>query len=576
MYKSILINHYNTPENIKEVVSPENIIEFDYSNSEHTNIDEYISNSIISKLENKKFDIIYIKDNLSSNYLELYGLRVAYHIRLSQKLGHQKQYVPIVILSDMDGYTLNKLEPMAKIVFTKNIFLESNAVTTIDKYNKKLNEKDIEQLTKNEFSNKFLELITIEPPENSSSHSIANEWAIYKWSKELKLPQSDIIKVIAKLESQLYFKYLKAQNNIEDTIENKKTTFNYTKPNKDLVHFFANKSKILYIDDEWDKGWKDIFDFYFSSNLVQFKTLNDVIFLNHKYADIENEIIEKVFEYRPDLIILDMRLVQDDHNERIKPEDISGIKLLNKIKSTSADTQLNPGIQIIMLSASGRSDILEEANKNNKILGYIKKDHIDDKTSDTNENILKLKAFLKDGEQKFYLKKIWEIQSDILLRIKDRESLKEIGIEISIFQILNSNIENPYNFTIFTFTKCLEAISSLYINEHAMKYLDDHSDVGVYDYDKNAVYDYDGEKWYKGTENRLHNILYEKLELKNNLAHKELCELINCRNYLAHPNERQPHGCDLIKNPNYSEIIKWFDLLNKIISQIVAIRYANS
>jgi hypothetical protein len=85
MNKSILIHNQNTPHSIQAKFDQENMIEFDYSNSEYKSIDEYISKRCIEILKSKKIDLIYIKDNLSSNYLELYGLRVAYHIRLTTR-----------------------------------------------------------------------------------------------------------------------------------------------------------------------------------------------------------------------------------------------------------------------------------------------------------------------------------------------------------------------------------------------------------------------------------------------------------------------------------------------------------
>jgi hypothetical protein len=56
---------------------------------------------MIIDLKEKDFEVLFIKDNLSSNYLELLGLRVAYHIRLSSELGN-KRFVPIIIISDFD------------------------------------------------------------------------------------------------------------------------------------------------------------------------------------------------------------------------------------------------------------------------------------------------------------------------------------------------------------------------------------------------------------------------------------------------------------------------------------------
>ena len=97
MNNSILIKYDNTPTSIDESFISKNIIYFNYNNSDYKKIDEYISKEILTILKEKTIDKIFIKDNLSANYLELYGLRVAYHIRLSIEL-NEKRFVPIIIL----------------------------------------------------------------------------------------------------------------------------------------------------------------------------------------------------------------------------------------------------------------------------------------------------------------------------------------------------------------------------------------------------------------------------------------------------------------------------------------------
>lgn len=84
-------------------------------------IDKYISNYISKELQNKGVDKIFIKDNLSSNYLELYGLRVAYHIRLTTEL-ENKRFAPIVIISDFDEATLNRFSQDANI-FLQRVYI---------------------------------------------------------------------------------------------------------------------------------------------------------------------------------------------------------------------------------------------------------------------------------------------------------------------------------------------------------------------------------------------------------------------------------------------------------------------
>ena len=126
----ILIHNNNTSKKLQSLFEKDNIINFDYNNEKYKYLDEYISKEIISKLQEKTFDIVFIKDNLSSSYLELIGLRVAYHIRLSPSL-KDKKYVKIVILSEVDSYFLNKVSKLARILFTENIGLETNKKATI-------------------------------------------------------------------------------------------------------------------------------------------------------------------------------------------------------------------------------------------------------------------------------------------------------------------------------------------------------------------------------------------------------------------------------------------------------------
>jgi hypothetical protein len=101
-----------------------------------------------------------------------------------------------------------------------------------------------------------------------------------------------------------------------------------------------------------------------------------------------------------------------------------------------------------------------------------------------------------------------------------------------------------------------------------MKYKSDDTEVGIYDHNNNEVCDYNNEKWYKGTQNRLHNILFEELDIKDKKNHTSLCELINCRNFIAHPNEKDVVGCNLIKSPNEINILEWFSMLKIILQKI--------
>jgi len=157
---SILIHNNKGNKKVKLSLfqKQHNTVDFKPNNDD---IDTYISEITISDLKKKAFEIVFIKDNLSDNYLELLGLRVAYHIRLSQELG-DKRFVPIVIISDVDACILNQLEPMANILFTKNIFIIPNTKEAIENFQT----KDILPLSQEGYQTKFLNKIEILPPQD--------------------------------------------------------------------------------------------------------------------------------------------------------------------------------------------------------------------------------------------------------------------------------------------------------------------------------------------------------------------------------------------------------------------------
>ena len=427
MFEPLLIYKEETLLNKKIENTEEFSIEtFDFGNSD---LDTYISQIFLPKLQKKEFNILFIKDNLSDNYLELYGIILAYHIRLSDELGN-KRFVPIVIISDIDGYILNKLTPMANILFTKNTFVARNEISSYDYF-----EKVFEQIKPFiDFKKEFLDLIHIDPPQDYlSHHDISNEWSIYRWAEFLKVDTDATKANKAKIENMLYFKYLKEK---------------YPIPKKNGLSLVPktplSQGNILYIDDEWEKGWADIFKKYFSKSENIKLTIPEFQYKDASYSLIEEMIKEQLNNSSFDLILLDLRLTKEDHEQQNENE-FSGIKLLSFIKS------FNPGIQVVLLTASEKSKILNKANEYN-ILGYIKKESPRDDIAYSKEAFKKLTVYVDNGLEKKYLKDIWNIQQNILkLEILNQEEYDSIKIEIeSIFEILQSDMNNKFIYSMLS------------------------------------------------------------------------------------------------------------------------------
>ncbi len=541
MTNALLIHNNNT--SLKKVIDINNQIVFNPTTEDlsENDIDGFISKTIMPQIKEKEFQIIYIKDNLSVNYLDFYGLILAYHIRF--ELGAEK-FVPIVILSEIDAYTINRLTPLGAILFTKNLFLTENSLGGLDKFK----DLKLKKVSSDKYRNDFLNFIEVEAPVKSRNHRIDNKWAIYQWAKELKINNNtEINQIIEKLSSRLDFKYLQHKYLISDPIkeiDKEKKLVSTRKPLRKVIDK-NEEIRILLIDDEWNKGWEAVFKHIFpKAKGYDCQAIRDVIYKDKKYEDIKEDIFKSIRTYKPDIIILDMRLVDDDHDEKIKPEDISGIQLLNKIKSTNEDTKLNPGIQIIMLSATGRSDILEQANKDNKILGYIKKENLKDKNSNPKENIVKLTELINDGLKRRFLKDIWITQHDILeLNIlkKDTENFIKIKAEIeTIFEILDSYLENKIKFTILTIFKVLEILSDEFKLE--------------------------GSEFIRITS------LFKQNDLTT--YSKQISQLVCTRNFLVHSGNKDKisPACinqnNLIEEPEVENILTWFKMLQNILHKI--------
>jgi len=440
-------------------------------------------------------------------------LRLAYHLRFEDKF----KYLPIVILSDLDGFTLNRFESLARILFTKNVFLEANNKATLEKYN----QKNIQPLTPTEYQNKFLNLIEVEPPENSSNHSIANEWAIDRWGEFLKVDSEAVKKNRDKISSLLYFKYLRALNPLT-----KDRSLGVPKPKL--------SGKVLYIDDEWDKGWKDIFEKYFTAN-IEFKTFEKNFKESNIYS-LQTEIKDYIIDNSPDLVILDLRLIEKDHS-REEIENFTGIKVREIIK------EINPAIQVIMFTATSKSRILEELYAH-KILGYIKKEDPQERNIKTKENFAKLAELVDLGLSKKWLKEVWDIQEEVLkLMLFDG-----ISIEIkSVFEILDSDMKNKFIYAMFAIFKVIEIINNHYF---------------IDGYKKATWRDTQEEISDNSSKNKILLIVDKRLKIGSNTIYQNIEDISRIRNNTIHPKHVK---IDII---NKNHILTWFKMLQTILEKI--------
>ncbi len=294
-------------------------------------IDGKIDSILKIEIKNHKYDCIFIPYSLSEdNYIEFTGLRFACHIRLTPEFNNIQ--TPIVFFGYETENEINKLSKLGSILFSRGIYTtEKVSIKDFEKQVKYI-ESNYHEINEELFIRQFTEGIIVKPSGNyATHHSITNEWSIYRWANALKIENEQIQTIERKLGSNLYFKYLKAQFPIQESID----------ANNQII---TEAGKILYIDDEVEKGWDIVFRQI--CTLKKYESIgND--FKNLGSTKIVESAIKKVNEFNPDVVILDFRLHDDDF-ENITPENVTGYKILKRIK------EINKGIQVIILSATNK------------------------------------------------------------------------------------------------------------------------------------------------------------------------------------------------------------------------------
>jgi hypothetical protein len=225
-------------------------------------------------ITSKQFETIFIPYTLSNqNYLELSGIRLALHIRLTPEFRHMR--VPIVFIGHETKEQIAKLTVFPSFLFTSGIFstdkFEFKSYLRIYDWlkHKWKSDSEMAELSPEEYE-VFLNRISIDPPSNYlSHHSVNNELSLLRWSEYLKCDE-DIPEVKLNIKTGLFFKYKNAKN----PIQSQKTG---------PLFLIEGKAKVLLIDDEAQKGWEHFYRTLFkTSPSIDLQSLNIEFKLNHK------------------------------------------------------------------------------------------------------------------------------------------------------------------------------------------------------------------------------------------------------------------------------------------------------
>lgn len=391
------------------------------------NVDEALTNIISDNLLKDKYINIIIPACFGDILSDFLGLRFATHIRCTPGI-NQGANIFLYSFTGIQDYFASECFNVLK---TKDVFLIDYNVDSIISSTL----IDENKLSKSSLVHQVKKLKLDVPLNYEDSHSIANEWAIYRWANTIEATDGEIVKIESKLENDLYFKYLKTIYPI--------SKFQLLKED-DLKLNFEGKPTVLYIDDEAEKGWKGIFEKILIDN-----NNTDFIHLGNEFNEkTKNEVVEfslkEVIDEDVDLVILDFRLHKEDF-EKIPIEDITGYQILKRIK------EYNKGIQVIIFSATNKSwnlQALQEAGADGFILKESPENTYD--SDFINQSVLNMIQSLKNCLNMTFLKEVRTKLNEIKQLSKKNIvyenffSSIESDLEISFELLINTKLSNEY------------------------------------------------------------------------------------------------------------------------------------
>jgi CheY-like chemotaxis protein len=401
-----------------------------------------ISNKTILSAAQK----LIIPVRLGTEDAEYMGLYLGLHIRLTKELGDVR-LLPILFITDdskeeiLTNQINKKKEKSALLLFTKGSFLLS--AFSLDEYISK-HLPSIEETTLFETVIPNLNIENTKDP----GHQLANDWGAFRLAKyagyTLKMEKP----------SSLYFKF-------KDSFTN-----NEIVPNaNNTIGLFNESCKALLIDDNATSGWSETI-----KHILRSKIVNPGKSVSLDVITLFDEALKYVDYINYDVVFLDLRLLkeEDKSNQINSIDDFTGTKVLKVIK------EINPGIQIIIFTASNKVWNIEKLLELGANGYYIK---------ESPEYILSTR-FSKDNYEEFIktiqtcllrkpLKQIYtlsqKIKSIIESLVKDKKLDKSFGksihqyIDLANKIIDKAKIENDYAMGYIVLFKCIELINDNYI-----------------------------------------------------------------------------------------------------------------
>ncbi len=324
----------------------EPVRDWDYFDSDVS--DKDLDLFVREQFRESTYDAIYIPLYIGNVYSDFLGLRLAMHIRLTSSVNST---TPVFIYGVSSYEDLRQNACFDVLKFSTVLLIGSDS----DSFSLSLNK--IERTDNYDFA---LQNIHLNIPCNiGNNHSVANKWAVYRWSNMLKLDNEILLEDDVRVS--LYFKYIDAKFGQHDK---------FKEDQKYSVQIEGIEGKtIVYIDDEYNKGWKDILSQIFKASKAKC-----ILFTDFDKKIAREKLLERIYRFidenDADCYLLDLRLHENDFAIDQRKE-LSGHCISKYIKNK------NIGNQVVIFTASNKIWNLKEEIFKNGAMGYALKESPD-------------------------------------------------------------------------------------------------------------------------------------------------------------------------------------------------------
>ena len=404
-------------------------------------IEEWLATNVFGI--NSNIEKLIIPVRLGNDDAEYLGLRVGLHIRLTKNRYDERfRFIPLIFASVSESKERilgNQIERnsilSAILVFTKGC-------TIVDFFDLEEAVNGFNEVIDNDILRIDLLKKLVISDERLQGHQLANEWGVFRLAKFAGIKLTSI-----KLPTDLFFKYQFSKSDRDIQPHGKRS-----------IGLQNKGCNALLIDDNAEIGWVEVLQHILQSHINLHSSKLEVLTTFEDADNCQN------YESK-DVVFLDLRLKPEEDRvaETLSLEDLSGLKLLRKIKG------INKGIQVIVLTASNKAwnmkALLDEGAD-----GYFIKESPEIPVSDdaSKANYENLVNAIKEALGKGYLKEIYKIHkktSDFIAidspkRASDYQNFykrAESSLEIA-FDLLKSasKDEKYFNFAYLTYYQILE------------------------------------------------------------------------------------------------------------------------